>query len=67
VTNAIQPRAGRRTPAQRLGLLESISYLIASFPLNELQLDPTFVQPYTFTSREFDTEAGLYYYRTEVA
>ena len=29
----------------------------------ESQLDPNFVQPYTFTSREFDPQTGLYYYR----
>ncbi len=27
------------------------------------QLDPTFVQPYAFTGREWDPETGLYYYR----
>jgi RHS repeat-associated protein len=27
------------------------------------QLDPTFIQPYTFTGREFDPETGLYFYR----
>jgi RHS repeat-associated protein len=26
-------------------------------------LDPNFVQPYTFTAREFDIESGLHYYR----
>ena len=26
-------------------------------------MDPTFVQPYTFTAREYDIETGLYYYR----
>ena len=25
--------------------------------------DPNFVQPYTYTGREYDTESGLYYYR----
>jgi RHS repeat-associated protein len=27
-------------------------------------LDPNFKQPYTYTSREYDEETGLYYYRT---
>ena len=35
----------------------------SSFGKIESQLDPNFVQPYTFTSREFDTETGLYFYR----
>jgi RHS repeat-associated protein len=26
-------------------------------------LDPNFLQPYTYTSREYDPESGLYYYR----
>ena len=39
------------------------SYTYSSFGKIESQLDPNFVQPYTFTSREFDTETGLYYYR----
>ncbi len=38
-------------------------YAYSSFGKIESQLDANFVQPYTFTSREFDTEAGLYYYR----
>ncbi|MEK6538360.1 MAG: RHS repeat-associated core domain-containing protein, partial [Nitrospirota bacterium] len=25
--------------------------------------DPNFIQPYTYTGREYDTESGLYYYR----
>ena len=39
------------------------SYAYSSFGQIELQLDPTFVQPYAFTSREFDVETGLYFYR----
>ena len=39
------------------------SYTYSSFGKIESQLDPTFIQPYTFTSREFDPETGLYYYR----
>jgi RHS repeat-associated protein len=38
-------------------------YAYSSFGKIELQLDPNFVQPYTFTSREFDVESGLYYFR----
>ena len=38
-------------------------YTYSSFGKIESQLDPNFVQPYTFTSREFDTETGLFYYR----
>jgi RHS repeat-associated protein len=41
----------------------SSQYNYSSFGIIESQLDPTFVQPYTFTSREWDTELGLYYYR----
>lgn len=39
------------------------AYTYSSFGKIESQLDPTFVQPYTFTSREFDPETGLYFYR----
>jgi len=39
------------------------AYTYSSFGKIESQLDPTFIQPYTFTSREFDPEAGLYFYR----
>jgi RHS repeat-associated protein len=38
-------------------------YAYSSFGKIESQLDPNFVQPYTYTSREFDAETGLYYYR----
>lgn len=38
-------------------------YTYSSFGKIESQLDPTFIQPYTFTAREFDPETGLYYYR----
>ena len=38
-------------------------YTYSSFGKIESQLDPNFVQPYTFTSREFDSETGLYFYR----
>ncbi len=39
------------------------SYLYSSFGKVESELDPSFAQPYTFTSREFDAETGLYFYR----
>jgi len=42
------------------------SYAYSPFGQIEFQLDPTFVQPYTFTSREFDVETGLYFYRARV-
>jgi len=38
-------------------------YTYSSFGKIESQLDPNFVQPYAFTSREFDAETGLYFYR----
>jgi RHS repeat-associated protein len=38
-------------------------YTHSSFGKIESQLDPSFVQPYTFTAREFEAESGLYYYR----
>jgi len=43
------------TPVQR--------YTYSSFGKIESQLDPSFVQPYTFTAREFDPEADLHFYR----
>jgi RHS repeat-associated protein len=39
------------------------SYKYSSYGKMEFILDPGFVQPYTFTAREVDTETGLYYYR----
>jgi RHS repeat-associated protein len=39
-------------------------YTYSSFGKIESQLDPNFVQPFTYTARELDTETGLYYYRT---
>jgi len=39
------------------------SYTYSSFGKIESQLDPAFVQPYTYTAREFDGETGLYHYR----
>jgi len=39
------------------------SYTYSSFGEIESQLDPVFVQPYTFTAREFDPETGLFHYR----
>ncbi|HKA22652.1 MAG TPA: RHS repeat-associated core domain-containing protein, partial [Blastocatellia bacterium] len=39
-------------------------YAYSSFGKIESQLDPSFVQPYTFTAREFDSETGLHFYRT---
>ena len=39
------------------------AYTYSSFGKIESQLDPSFIQPYTFTAREFDPETGLYYYR----
>jgi RHS repeat-associated protein len=38
-------------------------YAYSSFGRIESQFDPNFIQPYTYTSREFDAETGLYYYR----
>jgi RHS repeat-associated protein len=39
-------------------------YTYSSFGEIESTLDPNFVQPYTFTSREFDPETGLYFHRS---
>jgi len=39
------------------------SYTYSSFGKIESQLDPNFIQPYSFTSREFDPETALYFYR----
>ena len=39
------------------------SYAYSPFGQIEFQLDPTLVQPHTFTSREFDLESGLHFYR----
>ena len=38
-------------------------YTYSSFGKIESRLDPNFIQPYAFTSREFDPETGLYFYR----
>ena len=38
-------------------------YEYDSFGNITYQQDPSFVQPYTYTGREYDTESGLYYYR----
>ena len=38
-------------------------YAYSSFGKIESQLDPSFVQPYTFTARELDAETGLHFYR----
>jgi len=38
-------------------------YTYSSFGKIESQLDPTFIQPYTFTGREFDPETDLYFHR----
>src|SRR5262245_47171384 len=38
-------------------------YSYSSFGKIESQLDANFVQPYTFTAREFDLETALYHYR----
>jgi RHS repeat-associated protein len=38
-------------------------YTYSSFGKIESQLDTNFVQPYTFTAREFDWEVGVYYFR----
>lgn len=38
-------------------------YTYSSFGKIESQLDPNFVQPYTFTAREFDPETDTYHYR----
>jgi len=39
------------------------NYTYSSFGKLESQLELNFIQPYTFTGREFDTETGLYFYR----
>lgn len=39
------------------------AYTYSSFGKIESQLDPNFVQPYTFTAREFDPETNLYFNR----
>lgn len=39
------------------------SYTYSSFGKIESQFDSAFMQPYTFTAREFDPETGLYHYR----
>jgi len=44
----------------------SQSYAYSSFGKIESQLDLNFIQPYTFTAREFDLETGLYYYRARI-
>ena len=38
-------------------------YTYSSFGKIEFQLDANLLQPYTYTSRELDVEAGLYHYR----
>ena len=38
-------------------------YEYDSFGQITYRQDPNFVQPYTYTGREYDTESGLYYYR----
>jgi RHS repeat-associated protein len=38
-------------------------YSYSSFGELESQLDSNFIQPYTFTAREFDSETELYHYR----
>jgi len=40
------------------------SYTYSSFGKIQSQLDPIFVQPYTFTGREVDPETGFYFYRS---
>ena len=39
------------------------AYTYSSFGKIENELDPNFIQPYTFTAREFDPETGLHFYR----
>lgn len=39
------------------------AYTYSSFGKIESQLDLNFIQPYTFTAREFDPETGLYHLR----
>jgi len=39
------------------------AYTYSSFGKIESQLDPSLIQPYTFTAREFDPETDTYYYR----
>ncbi len=38
-------------------------YEYDSFGNITYQQDPNFIQPYTYTGREYDEESGLYYYR----
>jgi RHS repeat-associated protein len=38
-------------------------YTYSSFGQIESQIDPNFVQAYTFTNREFDIETAVYFYR----
>ena len=38
-------------------------YNYDSFGNITYMLDPNFIQPYTYTSREYDPESGLYFYR----
>ncbi len=38
-------------------------YEYNSFGEITYQQDPNFIQPYTYTGREYDTKTGLYYYR----
>ena len=45
-----------------LGALKQ-RYTYSSFGKIESTLDPNFIQPYTFTAREFDPETGLHFYR----
>jgi RHS repeat-associated protein len=41
-------------------------YTYSSFGKIESQLDANFIQPYTFTAREFDPETGQYFYRSRI-
>src|SRR5262249_43032610 len=59
-------------PADGLGSIAEITnqggavvqrYAYSTFGKIESQLDSNFVQPYTFTARELDSETGLHYYR----
>ena len=54
---------GSITEITDAGGLVKQRYTYSSFGKIESHLDPSFVQPYTFTAREFDLETGLYFYR----
>lgn len=51
-----------------IAITDSIGRVVQRYEYNSFgeityQQDPNFVQPYTYTGREYDEESGLYYYR----